>query len=213
MKTALITIGSTREYIDPVRYISNESSGKQGISLIKGLLKKNYKIICLHGYLKVKPIISKKIKYIFTPNAKSMLQEAKKNRKVDIAIFNAAVSDFYVKSFSKNKIKSKKGLTLQLINNTDILKSICSSQKKPLITVGFAYETNNYLDNAKRKLENKKCDFIVLNYPLKNDFIFNNNFNNGGILDKQGNYYEIGNVSKTVFANKIIKHILRISND
>ena len=213
MKTALITIGSTREYIDPVRYISNESSGKQGMSLIKGLLKKNYKIICLHGYLKVKPIISRKIKYIFTPNAKSMLQEAKKNHKVDIAIFNAAVSDFYVKSFSKNKIKSKKGLTLQLINNPDILKSICYSQKKPLITVGFAYETNNYLDNAKKKLENKKCDFIVLNYPLKNDFIFNNNFNNGGILDKQGNYYEIGNVSKTVFANKIIKHILEISND
>ena len=213
MKTALITIGSTREYIDPVRYISNESSGKQGMSLIKGLLKKNYKIICLYGYLKVKPIISRKIKYIFTPNAKSMLQEAKKNRKVDLAIFNAAVSDFYVKSFSKNKIKSKKGLTLQLINNPDILKSICSSQKKPLITVGFAYETNNYLDNAKKKLENKKCDFIVLNYPLKNDFIFNNNFNNGGILDKQGNYYEVGNVSKTVFANKIIKHILEISND
>ena len=213
MKTALITIGSTREYIDPVRYISNESSGKQGMSLIKGLLKKNYKIICLHGYLKVKPIISRKIKYIFTPNAKSMLQEAKKNHKVDIAIFNAAVSDFYVKSFSQNKIKSKKGLTLQLINNPDILKSICSSQKKPLITVGFAYETNNYLDNAKKKLENKKCDFIVLNYPLKNDFIFNNNFNNGGILDKQGNYYEVGNVSKTVFANKIIKHILEISND
>jgi phosphopantothenoylcysteine decarboxylase/phosphopantothenate--cysteine ligase len=210
LKTALITIGSTREYIDPVRYISNESSGKQGMSLIKGLLKKNYRIICLHGYLQVKPIISKKIKYIFTPNAKSMLQEAKKNRKVDIAIFNAAVSDFYVKSFSKNKIKSKKGLTLQLINNPDILKSICSSQKKPLITVGFAYETNNYLDNAKKKLENKKCDFIVLNYPLKNDFIFNNNFNNGGILDKQGNYYEVGNVSKTVFANKIIKHILEI---
>ena len=210
MKTALITIGSTREYIDPVRYISNESSGKQGMSLIKGLLKKNYKVICLHGYLKVKPIISRKIKYIFTPNAKSMLQEAKKNRKVDLAIFNAAVSDFYVKSFSKNKIKSKKGLTLQLINNPDILKSICSSQKKPLITVGFAYETNNYLDNAKKKLENKKCDFIILNYPLKNDFIFNNNFNNGGILDKQGNYYEVGNVSKTVFANKIIKHILEI---
>ena len=213
MKTALITIGSTREYIDPVRYISNESSGKQGMSLIKALLKKNFRIICLHGYLQIKPIFSKKIKYIFTPNAKSMLQEAKKNHKVDIAIFNAAVSDYYVKSFSKNKIKSKKRLTLQLINNPDILKSISSSQNKPLITVGFAYETNNYLDNAKKKLENKKCDFIILNYPLKDNFIFNNNFNNGGILDNQGNYYEIGNVSKTVFANKIIKHILKISND
>ena len=102
---------------------------------------------------------------------------------------------------------------LKLINNPDILKSISSSRNKPLITVGFAYETNDYLDNAKKKLENKKCDFIVLNYPLKNDFILNSNFNNGGIIDKLGNYHEIGNVSKTVFANKIIKHILKISND
>ena len=103
MKSALITIGSTREYIDPVRYISNESSGKQGMALIRSLLKKNYKIICLHGYLQVRPIISKKIKYIFTPTAKSMLHQAKKINKVDLAIFNAAVSDYSVKKFSKKK--------------------------------------------------------------------------------------------------------------
>jgi phosphopantothenoylcysteine synthetase/decarboxylase len=93
LKTALITIGSTREYIDPVRYISNESSGQQGMALIKGFTKKKLPYICLHGYLQTKPIISKKIKYIFTPNAKSMLGRGKKNSKVDLAIFNAAVSD------------------------------------------------------------------------------------------------------------------------
>tara|TARA_Y100000022_G_scaffold24401_1_gene18421 strand:- start:1545 stop:1793 length:249 start_codon:yes stop_codon:yes gene_type:complete len=81
LKKALITIGSTREYIDPVRYISNESSGQQGMALIKVLLKKKFHIVCLHGYLQVKPIISSQIKYIFTPNARSMLVEAKKKYK------------------------------------------------------------------------------------------------------------------------------------
>jgi len=209
LKSALITIGSTREYIDPVRYISNESSGKQGMALIRSLLKKNYKIICLHGYLQVRPIISKKIKYIFTPNAKSMLHQAKKINKVDLAIFNAAVSDYSVKKFSKKKIKRNKGLTLKLNNNPDILKTISSSNNKPLITVGFAYETNDYFINAKKKLKEKKCDFIVLNYPLKNNVVLNGNLNNGGIFNKQGNYYEIGNVTKTVFANRIINHVLQ----
>tara|TARA_B100000902_G_scaffold9586_1_gene11870 strand:+ start:976 stop:1608 length:633 start_codon:yes stop_codon:yes gene_type:complete len=209
LKSALITIGSTREYIDPVRYISNESSGKQGMALIRSLLKKNYKIICLHGYLQVRPIISKKIKYIFTPTAKSMLHQAKKINKVDLAIFNAAVSDYSVKKFSKKKIKRNKGLTLKLNNNPDILKTISSSNNKPLITVGFAYETNDYFINAKKKLKEKKCDFIVLNYPLKNNVVLNGNLNNGGIFNKQGNYYEIGNVTKTVFANRIINHVLQ----
>lgn len=209
MKSALITIGSTREYIDPVRYISNESSGKQGMALIRSLLKKNYKIICLHGYLQVRPIISKKIKYIFTPTAKSMLHQAKKINKVDLAIFNAAVSDYNVKKFSKKKIKRNKGLTLKLNNNPDILRTISSSNNKPLITVGFAYETNDYFINAKKKLKEKKCDFIVLNYPLKNNVVLNGNLNNGGIFNKQGNYYEIGNVTKTVFANRIINHVLQ----
>lgn len=209
MKSALITIGSTREYIDPVRYISNESSGKQGMALIRSLLKKNYKIICLHGYLQVRPIISKKIKYIFTPTAKSMLHQAKKINKVDLAIFNAAVSDYSVKKFSKKKIKRNKGLTLKLNNNPDILKTISSSNNKPLITVGFAYETNDYFINAKKKLKEKKCDFIVLNYPLKNNVVLNGNLNNGGIFNKQGNYYEIGNVTKTVFANRIINYVLQ----
>ena len=107
MKTALFTVGSTREYIDPVRYISNESSGQQGMALIKSLLKLNFNIICLHGYLQVDPVISKKIKYIFTPNAKRMLLEAKKNIKVDLAIFNAAVADYRIQNFSKQKIKKK----------------------------------------------------------------------------------------------------------
>ena len=209
MKKALITIGSTREYIDPVRYISNDSSGQQGMALIKVLLKKKFHIVCLHGYLQVKPIISSKIKYIFTPNAKSMLAETKKNIKVDLAIFNAAVSDYKVKNYSKQKIKKDSDLNIQLKKNPDILKSICNLKQRPKITVGFAYETNDVLRNAKKKLKNKKCDYLILNFPLDKNPIFNNNYNNGGILNFDGSYIEIGKATKTSFANQIIGHILR----
>ena len=155
MKKALITIGSTREYIDPVRFISNESSGQQGIALIKSLLKKNYFIVCLHGYLKIKPVISKQIKYIFTPDAKSMMLEAQKNLNVDLAIFNAAVADYRVKNYSKQKIKKSENFILKLNKNPDILKKVSSSKNKPTLTVGFAYETDNVFKNAKRKLIKK----------------------------------------------------------
>lgn len=209
MKKALITIGSTREYIDPVRYISNESSGQQGMALIKVLLKKKFHIVCLHGYLQVKPIISSQIKYIFTPNARSMLVEAKKNIKVDLAIFNAAVSDYKVKNYSKQKIKKESELNIQLRKNPDILKSICSSKQKPKITVGFAYETNDVLSNAKKKLKHKKCNYLILNFPFDQDPIFNSKYNNGGILNSNGDYIEIGKKTKTTFANQIITHILK----
>ena len=148
MKTALITVGSTREYIDPVRYITNESSGQQGMALVKSLIKNNFKVICLHGYLQVKPIVSKKISYIFTPNAESMLKAAKKNKNVNLAIFNAAVADYRVENYQKQKIKRNKNLTLKLKNNPDILKTISSISTGPRITVGFAYETNDVKTNA-----------------------------------------------------------------
>ena len=213
MKTALITVGSTREYIDPVRYISNESSGQQGMALIKSLIKNNFKVICLHGYFQVKPIISKKISYIFTPNAESMLNAAKKNKNVDLAIFNAAVADYRVENYQKQKIKRNKNLTLKLKNNPDILKTISNISSGPQITVGFAYETNDVKANALKKLKKKNCDYLVLNYPISKNNIFNNKYNNGGIFNKKGHYHQIGNVTKTSFANQVLRHILKVENE
>lgn len=213
MKTALITIGSTREYIDPVRYITNESSGQQGMALIKSLIKNNFKVICLHGYLQVKPIVSKKISYIFTPNAESMLKAAKKNKNVDLAIFNAAVADYRVENYQKQKIKRNKNLTLKLKNNPDILKTISNISSGPQITVGFAYETNDVKANALKKLKKKNCDYLVLNYPISKNNIFNNKYNNGGIFNKKGHYHQIGNVTKTSFANQVLRHILKAENE
>ena len=213
MKTALITIGSTREYIDPVRYITNESSGQQGMALTRSLIKNNFKVICLHGYLQVKPIVSRKISYIFTPNAESMLKEAKKNKNVDLAIFNAAVADYRLENYQKQKIKRNKNLTLKLINNPDILKTISNISSGPRITVGFAYETNDVKANALKKLKKKNCDYLVLNYPISKNNIFNNKYNNGGIFNKKGQYHQIGNVTKTLFANQVLSHILRAENE
>ncbi len=207
MKQALITIGCTREYIDPVRYISNESSGRQGMALIKSLLKFNYKVICLHGYLQTKKIVSKNVKFIFTPTADEMYKEAKKYYSLDLGIFNAAVGDYKVEKYSELKIKNKNGISLKLKNNPDILKSMSFGKNKPKITVGFAYETNDVFQNAKKKLFSKNCDYLVLNFPKAENKIFNSNLNNGILIGRAGDFLNLGNVSKTIFANRIVTYI------
>jgi phosphopantothenoylcysteine decarboxylase/phosphopantothenate--cysteine ligase len=212
LKNALITIGCTREYIDPVRYISNESSGRQGIDLIKSLLKFNYKVICLHGYLQTKQIVSKNVKFIFTPTADEMLKEAKKYKSIDLGIFNAAVSDYKAKKYNKLKIKKKNGMSLKLINNPDILKSMSFGKYKPKITVGFAYETDDVFQNAKEKLLSKNCDYLVLNFPTAENKIFNSKYNNGILIGRSGDFLNLGNVTKTIFANKIVKYISNRKN-
>ena len=213
MKSALITIGATREYIDPVRYISNESSGLQGMAIIEHLIKNKIKTVCLCGHISTEKIVSPYIKYINVTNAKDMLKAAKKYSNVDIAIFNAAVSDYRVKKISLTKIKKQENLILSLIKNPDILLSISSMKKRPKIVVGFAYETNNYKFYAKKKLIDKNCDYLVLNYPLENNKIFSSKRNNGLILDRNLKWTNIGNVTKKSFAKKIIQHIISNSND
>jgi len=213
LKSALITIGATREYIDPVRYISNESSGLQGMAIIEHLIKNKIKTVCLCGHISVEKIVSPYIKYIKVTNAKDMLKAAKKYSSVDIAIFNAAVSDYRVKKISLTKIKKQENLILSLIKNPDILLSISSMKKRPKIVVGFAYETNNHKAYAKKKLIDKNCDYLVLNYPYKDNKIFSNKKNNGLILDRNLKWTNIGNVTKKSFAKKIIQHIISNSND
>jgi phosphopantothenoylcysteine decarboxylase/phosphopantothenate--cysteine ligase len=213
LKSALITIGATREYIDPVRYISNESSGLQGMAIIEHLIKNKIKTVCICGHISAEKIVSPYIKYINVTNAKDMLKAAKKYSNVDIAIFNAAVSDYRVKKISLTKIKKQENLILSLIKNPDILLSISSMKKRPKIVVGFAYETNNYKAYAEKKLIDKNCDYLVLNYPYEDNKIFSNKKNNGLILDRNLKWTNIGNVTKKSFAKKIIQHIISNSND
>lgn len=213
MKSALITIGATREYLDPVRYISNESSGLQGTAIIEQLIKNKIKTICLCGHTTAKKIVSPYVRYIETTTAKSMLSFAKKHSSVDLAIFNAAVSDYRVKKISSIKIKKKENLNLNLVKNPDILYSISTMKKRPKIVVGFAYETNNYKNYAKKKLIDKNCDFLVLNFPLGNNKIFSSNRNNGLILNRELEWTNIGYQTKKNFAKKMIQHIIRNSDE
>ena len=79
--------------------------------------------------------------------------------------------------------------------------------------MGFAYETNDVKANALKKLKKKNCDYLVLNYPISKNNIFNNKYNNGGIFNKKGRYHQIGNVTKTSFANQVLRHILKAENE
>ena len=169
MITILITLGSTREYLDPVRFISNASSGKMGKSLIDEALKRNCKVIAIKGPCSVEIKQNKNCKVIDIISARDMLAAVKKKLKnTDIFIGAAAVSDYRPKTISKNKIKKQdiknnEVFTLQLVKNPDIIKYVSEHKKKNQIIVGFALETKNLLKYAETKLKEKKLDMIVAN--------------------------------------------------
>ena len=159
--TFLITSGPTREYIDPVRYISNESSGKMGAALCGAALKGGHKVIFISGKAQYYP--SGKAEIINVISADDMFKAVKKNfKRADIIIGAAAVSDFKPASFSKSKIKKKNVLTLKLKQNPDIL-AYCGKNKKGKVVAGFALETDDLIKNAEKKLKDKNLDLIIAN--------------------------------------------------
>jgi phosphopantothenoylcysteine synthetase/decarboxylase len=159
--TFLITSGPTREYIDPVRYISNESSGKMGAALCEAVLKLGHKAVFISG--KVSRYPSGKAEVINVTSADDMFKAVKKNlKKADIIIGAAAVADFRPAVFSKNKIKKKNFLSLKLKQNPDIL-AYCGKNKKKRVAAGFALETGDLIKAAEKKLKSKNLDLIIAN--------------------------------------------------
>jgi len=168
-KTVLITAGPTREYIDPVRYISNGSSGKMGYTLAEEAYRMGMDVILVSGPTNLVP--PRDIKFIWVSSAKEMLTAAKKYfPQCDIFISCAAVSDYRpAKYFSKKIKKNGSSLNLKLLPNPDILLSLVKSFKqfriRPKFIVGFALETENLIANALAKMKNKRMDMIVANNP------------------------------------------------
>ena len=165
--TILITSGPTREYIDPVRFISNASSGKMGKALVDEALKQNCKVIVVKGPSDIDIENSKNCKVINVVSAKDMFNAVKSNlKKTDIFIGAAAVSDYKPAKIAKSKIKKKDvgtdTLNLKLIKNPDIIKYV-GNHKGEKIVVGFALESKNLLSYAKMKLKEKKLDMVVAN--------------------------------------------------
>ena len=206
---AIVTTGPTREYLDPVRYISNESSGKQGYEVALALEKLGIKTKLIAGPSNL--ISSKNLKIKKIISAKQMMNEVKKSLPVDIAVCAAAVSDFKPVNKSKNKIKKKETNfdNLQLEKNPDILDYLSKSNKaRPKIVVGFSAETENVIQNSKKKIKQKYCDLIVANDVSEKDTGFNSDYNKVSIIDKKGKIKSIPKNKKSYIANIIAKIIL-----
>jgi len=206
---ALVTTGPTREYLDPVRYISNESSGKQGYEIALALKKLGVKTKLIAGPSNLIPSKDLKIKKIIS--AKEMIDEVKKSLPVDIAVCAAAVSDYKPINKSKNKIKKN---TLDMDNiklekNPDILEYLSKNNKaRPKIVVGFSAETENIIQNSKTKIKEKHCDLIIANDVSKKNLGFNSEYNKVSIIDKKNKIKIIPKNKKSFIANTIAKIIL-----
>ena len=173
---ALVTAGPTNEYIDPVRFITNKSSGKQGYELAKSLLKKGFDTTLISGPTNLE--IDNDINLIKVETADEMLVATQENLPVDVAIFSAAVADFKIDKQYKIKIKKQENLNLNLEKNVDILNYISNhNSMRPKLVIGFAAETNEINKNAEEKLNKKNCDWIISNDVSNKDIGFNSDYN------------------------------------
>tara|TARA_Y100000590_G_scaffold245540_1_gene275896 strand:+ start:2157 stop:3362 length:1206 start_codon:yes stop_codon:yes gene_type:complete len=180
---ALVTAGPTREYIDPVRFLTNKSSGKQGFELAKSLSKKGFETTLISGPTNLK--VNKDINLIKVETADQMFKETQNNLPVDVAIFSAAVSDFKIKEKKKQKIKKEDYINLNLEKNIDILNYVSNhNSHRPKLVIGFAAETFDIEKNAKKKLMEKNCDWIIANDVSNKSIGFDSDFNEVIILYK-----------------------------
>jgi len=180
---ALVTAGPTREYIDPVRFLTNKSSGKQGFELAKSLSKKGFETTLISGPTNLK--VNKDINLIKVETADQMFKETQNNLPVDVAIFSAAVSDFKIKEKKKQKIKKEDYINLNLEKNIDILNYVSNhNSHRPKLVIGFAAETFDIEKNAKKKLMEKNCDWIIVNDVSNKSIGFDSDFNEVIILYK-----------------------------
>ena len=206
---ALVTAGPTREYLDPVRYISNESSGKQGFEIAEALSRLGIKTTLVTGPSHLSPRKDIKTKKIIT--ADEMFEAVKNCLPVDIAICTAAVADF--KPIKKSKIKIKKDninlKSIKLQRNRDIVEFLGKNNKhRPSLVIGFAAETENLDKNAFSKLRQKNCDLIVVNDISKKDSGLNSDYNRVSIIDNSGKIKVIKRNKKSFIANLIAEIVL-----
>ena len=206
---ALVTAGPTREYIDPIRYISNESSGKQGYEIAIALNKLGIKTTLITGPSKLISPKGVKIKKVIS--ADDMLNEVKKTLPVDLAVCAAAVTDFKPAEKNKNKIKKDKlnFKSINFVKNNDILDYLSKNNKnRPQIVAGFSAETENVIKNSTQKMRNKNCDLIFANDVSKKEIGFNSEFNKVSVIDQKGNIKTLPKNKKSFIANKIAQILL-----
>ena len=204
-KKVLITLGGTKEAIDPVRYISNHSSGKMGMALANACINAGAKTTLIIGSVSINMDI--RAETIDVVTADEMYDAVMENiDSQDLFIRCAAVADFKPKTVSKNKIKKNNdSMIIKLTENKDILASVCRLNKKP-ICIGFAAETENHIENAKIKLKKKMCDAIVLNDVSNAGIGLNSNDNEVHLITRNKNE-KIEQNTKQIIAENIINKL------
>ena len=208
---ALVTAGPTNEYIDPVRFITNKSSGKQGYEIAKCLRDNGFDTTLISGKTSIKPLDG--VNFVSVETAEEMFKESLNNLPTDVAIFSAAVSDFKVKNYKSTKIKKNEEFNLELEKNIDILNHISNHNSlRPKITIGFAAETNNLSTNAKKKLNEKNCDWVIANDVSDQTIGFGSDFNKISIFYKDKPEENFEKMSKSLVAEEIVKRIIQQIN-
>ncbi len=208
---ALVTAGPTREYLDPVRFISNESSGKQGYALANSFKEYGFETTLISGPTKLEDING--INMIKVKSGEEMFNEVVKNLPADVAVFSAAVSDFKINNFSSKKIKKDRDFNFKFEKNIDILAHISKHNSlRPKLTIGFAAETNDIEKNSIKKLNDKRCDWIISNDVSRNDIGFNADFNQISIFYKDQSSEHLDKMGKSVVADEIVKRVLNKLN-
>ena len=208
---ALVTAGPTNEYIDPVRFITNKSSGKQGYEIAKSLSKKGFDTTLISGPTNLK--IDHDVKLIEVETADEMFMETQKNLPADVAVFSAAVADFKVNKKYKNKIKKQDSLNLNLEKNVDILSYVSNhNSMRPELVIGFAAETDNIENNAEKKLNNKNCDWIVANDVSNKKIGFSSDFNEVTIYYRDKDKEKLSYKKKSEISDEIVDRIINQLN-
>jgi len=200
----VVTAGGTIEDIDPVRYISNYSSGKMGLSIAKAAYDMGAQVVLITTKDFECPFKTVKVKSAI--EMQNAIYEEFGN--TNYLIMSAAVADYRVKNYSDQKLKkgNEETITLELVKNPDILAELCKN-KTSQVVVGFCAESENLTENAKSKIEKKGCDYLVANDISRRDIGFNSNDNEVIILDKEGNINKFEKASKKVIARKILEWI------
>jgi phosphopantothenoylcysteine decarboxylase / phosphopantothenate---cysteine ligase len=209
-ETVLVTAGPTREPIDPVRYIGNRSSGKMGYAVAEAALRRGAKVILLSGPTVLKPPSAAEFVQVQTAREMRDAAMAALDR-ATIVIKTAAVADFTARHASDQKIKRNGPITLELEPTPDILAEIAAS-KAQRIVVGFAAETQDTLENARKKLESKSLDAIVVNDVSRPGIGFDSERNAVTILTRAG-AESVPEMSKWEVAHRVLDAVVRIKSE
>lgn len=207
----LITAGPTRENIDPVRYLSNRSSGKMGYALASAAVAAGHEVVLVSGPVHLPPPGG--VKLIRVVSARDMYEAVAEHLPgVEVAVFSAAVADYRVAEPAGEKIKKREDeLLLRLVKNPDILGSARGTMGYSGVLIGFAAETNDVVEHARKKLESKQCDLIVANDVSRTDIGFDGDDNEVIFVTRGGGMERVPKSPKTEIARRIIREAERLA--